>query len=201
MKSASPKTETPKTSKPARRNLGTKRVGVIRGTLKRTCKICNHAEAEKINLAIWEQQPDRKIVKDFGLSIDSLRHHKNSNHVELKIVHIPTISAFLDGDAPKATQEYVRLVVRVAKEMFDRGGHCTMRDKLDVLRVLHAALKLQAQHAGKANPQPGEDVGADTDLETQAALSNLDSRLRAAEEEERMRALPPLHHTTPPALN
>ena len=140
-------------------------------------------------------------MKDFGLSIDSLRHHKNSNHVELKIVHIPTISAFLDGDAPKATQEYVRLVVRVAKEMFDRGGHCTMRDKLDVLRVLHAALKLQAQHAGKANPQPGEDVGADTDLETQAALSNLDSRLRAAEEEERMRALPPLHHTTPPALN
>ena len=161
------------------------RVGIRNPGKGAKCIVCRHPESERINCAIWEQAPDAKIAKEFNLSESAIRRHRMNAHVQLKIVHIPQISVFLDPDAPKATQEYVRLVVRVAKDLLDRGA-ADPKHKIAILSVLERAIRLQAQHAGKATPQPGEDVGADT--ETSDAVSSFDARLKAAEEKAKREA-------------
>ena len=48
--------------------------------MTRTCTICNHPDHDKIDQALIDGQPYRRIAHDFAISGDAIRRHKE-NHV------------------------------------------------------------------------------------------------------------------------
>jgi hypothetical protein len=98
----------------------------------RTCKVCEHPERERIELACASGQWDRKIAAEFGLRRDSVRRHWQ-NHV------FPARKAELVGGPGMIA----RLAERAAEE--DRS----LLDYLGIIRSELMHLFMQARDDGR----------------------------------------------------
>lgn len=145
------------------------------------CAVCQHAKVSEINAMIFRNEPVRDIAREHKIARQAVAKHIEAGHAKLGFIHVANVKVFVDPDAPEPTRELVQLCAAVAKEAIDgKGGRVgTIREKISACRMLQSAVQLQARHAGKDAPQPGEDVGNDPD--DAAALARLERQLKRAE--------------------
>jgi hypothetical protein len=123
--------------------------------MPRSCTICAHRDVRRINAAIVESMPNRRIATQYGISEAAVRRHK-AEHLPRRMVKAKEAKSVLDADQllTQAQSLYAKAVALLRQAEQDGD----VRTALAGIGQARQCLELLMEATGKLDRTPRVNV-------------------------------------------